>query len=83
MADLETALNAWMDENESEILDLLDEELERFRENHPGIDDAVAQNNALLMANRRFIVRAIGAVLPAWLDAAPGQASGSSGSGLS
>jgi hypothetical protein len=67
--DLEAALNAWMDEHEAEVLDLLDEELDRFREHHPGIDDSVAQQNALLMANRRFLVRAIGAVLPAWLEA--------------
>lgn len=66
--DLEAALNAWMDEHEAEVLDLLDEELDRFREHHPGIDDSVAQQNALLMANRRFLVRAIGAVLPAWLE---------------
>jgi hypothetical protein len=65
--DLEAVLNAWMDEHEAEVLDLLDEELDRFREHHPGIDDAAAQQNALLMANRRFLVRAIGAVLPSWL----------------
>jgi len=67
--ELETALNAWMDENEGDILDLLDEEIDRFREHHPGIDDAIAQNNALQMANRRFIARALGAVLPEWLSA--------------
>jgi len=67
--DLEAELNAWMDEHEGEILDLLDEEMERFREHHPGIDDAVAQNNALMMANRRFLARALGAVLPKWLAA--------------
>jgi hypothetical protein len=67
--DLEAALNAWMDEHEAEILDLLDEEMDRFREHHPGIDETVAENNALLMANRRFLVRALGAVLPRWLAA--------------
>jgi hypothetical protein len=67
--DLEAALNAWMDEHEAEVLDLLDEEMERFREHHPGIDEAVAENNALMMANRRFLVRALGAVLPKWLAA--------------
>jgi hypothetical protein len=67
--DLEAELNAWMDEHEGEILDLLDEEMERFREHHPGVDDAVAQDNALLMANRRFLARALGAVLPRWLAA--------------
>ena len=56
-----------MDEHEGEILDLLDEEMDRFRENHPGLDDSVAQTNALFMANRRFLARAIGAVLPDWL----------------
>jgi len=70
-ASLEAQLNAWMDEHETEILDLLDEQMERFRENHPGIDDSVAQNNALLMANRRFLARAIGAVLPEWVAAQP------------
>jgi hypothetical protein len=65
--NLETELNSWMDEHEAEILDLLDEEMERFRENHPGIDDSMAENNALLMANRRFMARALGAVLPKWL----------------
>jgi hypothetical protein len=65
---LEAALNAWMDEHEGEILDLLDEEMDRFRENHPGLDEAVAESNALMMANRRFMVRAIGAVLPRWLE---------------
>ena len=65
--DLEAELNAWMDAHEAEILDLLDEELDRFRENHPGIDDSVAENNALIMANRRFLARALGAVLPRWL----------------
>ena len=67
--DLEAQLTAWMEEHEGEILDLLDEEMDRFREHHPGIDDKVAESNALLMANRRFIVRALGAVLPGWLKA--------------
>ena len=67
--DLEGELNSWMDAHEAEILDLLDEEMERFRANHPGIDASVAENNALMMANRRFMARAIGAVLPSWLEA--------------
>ena len=65
--DLEAELNAWMEAHEAEVLDLLDEEMDRFRESHPGIDDAVAQTNALMMANRRFLARALGAVLPRWL----------------
>jgi hypothetical protein len=69
---LEAQLNAWMDEHEAEILDLLDEELDRFREMHPGIDEKVGEQNALLMANRRFLARAIGEVLPTWMDARSG-----------
>jgi hypothetical protein len=67
--NLEAELNAWMDQHEGEILDLLDEELERFKEHHPGLDPAVGESNALMMANRRFLARALGAVLPAWLAA--------------
>jgi hypothetical protein len=66
--DLESELNAWMDEHEGEILDFLDEELERFRAAHPGIDQSVGETNALMMANRRFMARALGAVLPRWLE---------------
>jgi len=68
---LEAQLNAWMDEHEAEILDLLDQELERFRQAHPGLDESMAENNALMMANRRFIARALGTVLPGWLKAHP------------
>lgn len=57
-----------MDEHEGEILDLMDEEIERFQAAHPGYDGPEVQSNALMMANRRFLARAIGAVLPAWLD---------------
>lgn len=65
--DLEAELNAWMDEHEGEILDLLDQEMDGFRANHPGLDDSAAESNALMMANRRFLARALGAVLPQWL----------------
>ena len=65
--DLESLLNAWMDAHEAEILDLLEEELDRFKAVHPGVDEKVGEQNALLMANRRFMARAIGAVLPAWI----------------
>lgn len=68
--DLEAALNAWMEQHEGELLDLLDEEMDRFRAHHPGIDESVAEGNALMMANRRFIARALGAVLPRWLEQA-------------
>lgn len=65
---LEARLNAWMDEHETDVLDLVDEEIERFREAHPGYDGPEVQANALHMANRRFIARALGVVLPEWLE---------------
>jgi hypothetical protein len=67
--NLEAELNAWMEQHEAELLDLADEELERFEEHHPGLDRSVGESNALMMANRRFLARALGAVLPAWLAA--------------
>jgi hypothetical protein len=55
--DLETALNAWMDEHEGEILDLLDQEMERFRAAHPGIDEAVAEIRSQEMGTLRRHLR--------------------------
>ena len=66
--DLQHALEDWMQEHEAEILDLIMEEAERFREMHPGIGEQEVRWNALIMANRRYLARAIGAVLPAYLD---------------
>ncbi len=67
--DLEAALVQWMDENEVEMFQLLKEEEARFRALHPGIDPVEARSNATAMANRRFVARALGEVLPAYLDA--------------
>jgi hypothetical protein len=69
--DLETELVRWMDENEVEMFQILKEEEGRFRALHPGIDPAEVRVNATAMANRRFIARALGEVLPAYLDARP------------
>jgi hypothetical protein len=66
--DLEAELVRWMDENEIEMLELLREEEARFRAMHPGIDALEARVNATAMANRRFVARAIGDVLPRYLD---------------
>jgi hypothetical protein len=65
--DLENALVQWMDEHEVEMFELLKEEEGRFRALHPNLDPAEVQVNATAMANRRYIARALGAVLPAWL----------------
>lgn len=74
--DLERALNDWMTAHEAEVLDLIAEEQERFRAAHPGLDDETVYQQALLMANRRFLARAIGQVLGPLLARPAGRASG-------
>jgi hypothetical protein len=66
--DLEAELVRWMDEHEAEMLDLLREEEGRFLALHPGIDPAESRAHVTAMANRRFIARALGAVLPRYLQ---------------
>ena len=66
--DLEAELVRWMDENEVEMFQLLREEEGRFRAMHPGIDPVEVRINATAMANRRFVARALGEVLPRYLE---------------
>jgi hypothetical protein len=65
--DLESELVRWMDDNEVEMFQLLKEEEGRFRALHPGLDPIEVRLNAMAMANRRFMARALGEVLPAYL----------------
>jgi hypothetical protein len=65
--DLETELVRWMDDNEVEMFQLLKEEDARFRALHPGLDPTESRIHATAMANRRFVARALGEVLPAYL----------------
>ncbi len=65
--DLEAALVDWMDDNEVEVFQLLKDEEGRFRALHPGLDPVEVQIHATAMANRRFIARALAAVLPGYL----------------
>jgi hypothetical protein len=65
--DLESELVRWMDDNEVEMFQLLKEEEGRFRALHPGLDPVEVRLNAMAMANRRFMARALGEVLPAYL----------------
>lgn len=65
--DLEAALLQWMDDHETEMFELLREEEGRFLVLHPDIDRAEVRLHATAMANRRYIARALGAVLPAFL----------------
>ena len=67
--DLETALVQWMDDNEVEMFQLLREEEGRFRALHPGSDPTEAMIHATAMANRRFLARALGEVLPEYVRA--------------
>jgi hypothetical protein len=66
--NLQHALEDWMEDHEVEMLDLIAEEADRFRAMHPGIEQREERVNALVMANRRFLARALGQVLPAYLE---------------
>lgn len=66
--DLEKELNEWMDDHQTDLFDLIREAMGEFEAAHPGIDPAMARLNALSMADRRFVARALGQVLPAYLD---------------
>jgi hypothetical protein len=66
--DLEAALVQWMDENEVEMFQILKEEEGRFRVLHPDIEPTEVMIHATAMANRRFLARALGEVLPVYLD---------------
>jgi hypothetical protein len=67
--DLEQMLNDWMEQHNDELFQMMSEEAERFREAHPGMDYEQEQMNALVMASRRYLTRALGQVLPKWLEA--------------
>jgi hypothetical protein len=79
--DLEAELNAWMDGHQDELFRLIAEEGERFRQAHPGMDFEEERLNALVMASRRYLVRALGQVLPRYLTQVPGALRGSAVSG--
>ena len=66
--DLEQMLNAWLDEHADELFQMMREEAERFREAHPGMDYEEERLNALVMSSRRYLVRALGQVLPSYLE---------------
>ena len=65
--DIEERLIRWMDENEVEMFQILREEEGRFRAMHPNLDPLEVRLNSMAMANRRFIARALGEVLPQYL----------------
>ena len=65
--DLEKELNVWMDENQTDYFDLIREATDEFEEHHPGLDQNMIRMNALSMADRRFMARALGVVLPRYI----------------
>ena len=69
--DLEAELVRWMDDNEIELLELLREEEARFLALHPGIEPDQVRLHATAMANRRYIARALGEILPLYLADRP------------
>lgn len=66
--NLEQELNQWMDEHQTELFDLIRVAMEEFESAHPGIDDNMVKINALSMADRRFMARAISEVLGKYLE---------------
>jgi hypothetical protein len=67
--NLEKELNDWMDEHQTDYFDLIRESMEEFEAAHPGMDANMTRLNALSMADRKLMARAIGAVLPKYLGA--------------
>jgi len=66
--DLEKELNEWMDDHQTDLFDLIREAMGEFESAHPGTDQEMIRLNALSMADRRFVARALGNVLPKYLD---------------
>jgi hypothetical protein len=69
--DLEQELNAWMEEHQTELFDIIRQAMEDFAAAHPGMDQEMIRMNALSMADRRFMARAISQVLSKYLPPQP------------
>jgi len=65
--NLEDELNTWMDDHQTEIFDMIREAMDDFLAAHPGTDQEMVRMNALSMANRRFMARAISQVIGKYL----------------
>ena len=68
--DIEKELNDWMNDHQTDYFDLLRETAEEFEAAHPGVDQTLLRMNTLSMADRRFMARALGVVLPKYLGQA-------------
>lgn len=65
--DLEQELNTWMSDHQTEIFDMIREAMDEFEAAHPGSDQEMIRMNALSMADRRFMARAIAQVVGKYL----------------
>ncbi len=65
--NLEKELNDWMEAHETDLFDLIRVAMDEFSSAHPGLDDNMVKMNALSMADRRFMARAIGEVVGKYL----------------
>ncbi len=65
--NLERELNEWMDANQTDIFEFIREAMEEFESAHPGMDESMIKLNALSMADRRFMARAISEVVGKYL----------------
>jgi hypothetical protein len=66
--NLEQELNQWMDNHQNEYFDLIRTTMDEFEAAHPGSDDMMIKINALSMADRRFMSKAISEVLGKYLQ---------------
>ena len=69
--DLEQELNAWMEEHQTELFDIIRQAMDDFSAAHPGMGQEMIRMNALSMADRRFMARAISQVLSKYLPQQP------------
>lgn len=66
--DLEKELNSWMDEHQTDYFDFIREAMAEFEAAHPGVGQDMVRINALSMADRRFMARALGEVMGKYLN---------------
>lgn len=66
--NLEQELNEWMDGHQEEYFEMIRVAMEEFESAHPGMDESMIKINALSMADRRYMARALSEVLGKYLN---------------
>jgi hypothetical protein len=64
---IEQEINDWMKDHETEIFEFIREAMQEFEEAHPGMERDMIRLNALSMADRRFMARAVASVISKYL----------------